>query len=110
MRLINADELIEHVWLDRLDSRERIAEMVYSAPTIAEFDGEINRVVVRGVEYYKWPPVNNSEINKLKSEIDDLKSSNDFLRRGVGRLEGTIKALEVVLRAYGILGKGVDDD
>ena len=34
MRLIDADELKEHVWRDRLDSRERIAEMVDRAPTI----------------------------------------------------------------------------
>lgn len=34
MRLIDADELIEHVWRDRLDSRERIANLVESMPTI----------------------------------------------------------------------------
>jgi len=34
MRLINADELIEHVWRDRVDSRERIAKLVESMPTI----------------------------------------------------------------------------
>ena len=34
MRLIDADELIEHVWRDRLDSRERIADLVESMPTI----------------------------------------------------------------------------
>lgn len=34
MRLIDGDELIEHVWRDRLDSRERIANLVKSMPTI----------------------------------------------------------------------------
>lgn len=34
MRLINADALMEHVYRDRLDSRELIAEMVRNAPTI----------------------------------------------------------------------------
>jgi hypothetical protein len=34
MRLIDADELLEHVWRDKLDSREAIAKMVESAPTI----------------------------------------------------------------------------
>lgn len=34
MRLIDADELIEHVWRDRLDSRELIANLVESMPTI----------------------------------------------------------------------------
>lgn len=33
MRLIDADELIEHVWRDRLDSRERIANLVKSMPS-----------------------------------------------------------------------------
>lgn len=34
MRLIDADELIEHVWKDRLDSRERIANLVESIPSV----------------------------------------------------------------------------
>lgn len=34
MRLIDADELLEHVWRDKLDSRKAIARMVKSAPTI----------------------------------------------------------------------------
>ena len=39
MRLIDADELIEHVWRDRVDSRERIANLVESMPTIKETRG-----------------------------------------------------------------------
>lgn len=35
-RLIDADELLEHVWRDRLDSRERIADLVKFMPTIEE--------------------------------------------------------------------------
>ena len=34
MRPIDADELMEHVWHDRLDSRELIAKMINDAPTI----------------------------------------------------------------------------
>lgn len=34
MRLIDADELMEHVYRDRLDSRELIAKMVENAQTI----------------------------------------------------------------------------
>lgn len=34
MRLIDADELIEHVWRDRVDSREWVANLVESMPTI----------------------------------------------------------------------------
>lgn len=36
MKLINADELIEHVWRDRVDSRERIANLIESMPAIKE--------------------------------------------------------------------------
>lgn len=36
MRLVDADELLEHAWKDKLDSRELIAEMITSAPTVKE--------------------------------------------------------------------------
>ena len=35
-RLIDADALLEHVWRDRLDSRERIADLVKFMPTTEE--------------------------------------------------------------------------
>lgn len=41
MRIIDADELIEHVWRDKLDSRELIAEMINNAPTIKEIPTNI---------------------------------------------------------------------
>lgn len=34
MRTVDADELMEHVYRDKLDSRESIAEMIKNAPTI----------------------------------------------------------------------------
>ena len=34
MRLIDADELMEHTMRDRLDSRELIFQMIQNAPTI----------------------------------------------------------------------------
>ena len=34
MRLIDADDLIEHAWRDKLDSRELIAQMIETAPTV----------------------------------------------------------------------------
>lgn len=37
-RLIDANELLEHAWRDRLDSRERIAEMIENMPTIIPTD------------------------------------------------------------------------
>lgn len=36
MRLIDADALIERAYRERLDSRELIAQMIESAPTITE--------------------------------------------------------------------------
>ena len=41
MRLIDADELIEHAWRDKLDSRELIAQMIAGAPTIKEIPTKI---------------------------------------------------------------------
>lgn len=40
MRLIDGDELLEHVWRDRLDTRERIANLVKSMPTIKPRNGK----------------------------------------------------------------------
>ncbi len=41
MRLIDADELMEHAWRDKLDSRELITEMIAKAPTIKEIPTKI---------------------------------------------------------------------
>lgn len=41
MRLIDADELMEHVWRDKLDSRELIAKMINDAPTVKEIPTKI---------------------------------------------------------------------
>jgi hypothetical protein len=38
MRLIDADELIERAYRERLDSRELIAQMIEPAPTVAVED------------------------------------------------------------------------
>jgi hypothetical protein len=41
MRLIDADELMEHAWRDKLDSRELIAKMIDNAPTVKEIPTKI---------------------------------------------------------------------
>lgn len=41
MRIIDADELMEHVWRDKLDSRELIAKMIDNAPTVKEISTKI---------------------------------------------------------------------
>jgi len=62
MRLIDGDELIEHVWRDRVDSRERIANLVESMPTIKavpaagvipysiKSDGTLTITIPRGIK------------------------------------------------------------
>lgn len=53
MRVIDADELIEHVWRDRLDSRERIANLVESMPTVRETEGVWQELVrCRDCKYF----------------------------------------------------------
>jgi molecular chaperone GrpE (heat shock protein) len=46
MRLIDADELMEHVWRDKLDSRELIAKMIDNTPTVKEVKSESEEMAV----------------------------------------------------------------
>ena len=62
MRLIDADELIERAWRERLDSRERIVNLIESAPTvnppakcIAEIHCDVDKVVERIKQDYILP-------------------------------------------------------
>lgn len=41
MRLIDADELIEHAWRDKVDSRELIVQMIENAPTVKKIPTKI---------------------------------------------------------------------
>ena len=41
MRLIDADALMEHVYRDKLDSRELIAQMIETAPTVKKIPTNI---------------------------------------------------------------------
>lgn len=65
MRLIDADELIEHAWRDKLDSRELIAEMIEKAPTIKEIPTKIPIGVYE--KLISQEPV----LDKIKTEIDN---------------------------------------
>lgn len=59
MRIIDADELIEHAWRDKLDSRELIVEMIKEAPTIKEIPTKIPIDVFEKLilQEPKWIPV-----------------------------------------------------
>lgn len=59
MRLIDAEQIeltdFEIIMCDGNYKKalEMLIDKIANAPTIIEFDGEINKVVVKGVEYYK---------------------------------------------------------
>ena len=71
MRLIDAEELLEHIWRDKLDSRELIAHMVDYAPTI-------DKVWI--VSYYDEgeAPV----VTVFDNELAAVKCCNAFLQLG----------------------------
>lgn len=83
MRLIDADELMEHVWRDRLDSREAIAEMVEDAPTI-------------------------EDTCELEKENEELKLHIAVLNNKISYLKGQIKALAFAVRCDGVSGSEVN--
>ena len=63
MRIIDADELIEHAYRDRLDSRELIVKMIKEAPTIKEIPTKIPIDVFEKLisqepktGYWEWTP------------------------------------------------------
>lgn len=65
MRLIDADELIEHAWRDKLDSRELIAEMIEKAPTIKEIPTNIP------IDVFEKLILQDSVIDKIRAEIEN---------------------------------------
>jgi len=79
MRIIDADELMEHVYRDRLDSRELIAEMIRKAPTV-ETDAVLRR-----------------EFRELEARAMMLEEQAEYLK-------GQIKALVFAVRVNGVSG------
>lgn len=49
MRLTDKDELIEHAYRDRLDSRELIAKMIENAPTVKAISVESLEMLLKGM-------------------------------------------------------------
>ena len=82
MRLIDADELMEHVYRERPDSMERIAEMIVDAPTCIEQ-------------------------NETEKMIEELKAHVEYLKRHNDSMKGEIKALAFAVRCNGISGNEV---
>lgn len=88
MRPIDADELMEHVYRDRLDSRELIADMVQRAPTIR---------------------IEQTETEKM---CEEYRAAIEHYRRKNDQLSGQIKALAFAVRCNGVSGNEVryEDD
>lgn len=82
MRLIDADELMEHVYRDKLDSRELIAKMIEDAPTVKQ----------------------EKDLNLM---CEELKAHIEYLRRQNDSMKGEIKALAFAVRCNGISGNEV---
>lgn len=82
MRLIDSDELMYHVYNDKLDSRELIAQMVDNAPTVASLEEA------------------QTMCKELKAHVEHLQRQNDILK-------GEIKALVFAVRCVGVSGNEV---
>lgn len=82
MRLIDADELIEHVYRDKLDSRKLIADMINNAPTVTS----------------------TVEMEKM---CEELKVHIEWLSRENDKMKGEIKALKFAVRCNGVSGNEV---
>lgn len=83
MRLIDADELMENVYRDRLDNMKLIADMVQRAPTIGKEQTETEKMC-----------------EEYRAAIEHYRRENDQLR-------GQIKALAFAVRCNGVSGNEV---
>lgn len=101
MRLIDADELIEHVWRDRLDSRELIAEMINNAPTVKDiptnvpisvFEQLISKCVEHDLRAYSDGV--NDVLDEIKADIEQECKVESEHPYG----QGLSRALEIIDR------------
>ena len=79
MRLIDAEELLEHACREKLDSRESVYNLIGSAQTVTSYE-ELER-----------------NYNKLKANFDYLRDQNNMLK-------GEVKALIFAVRCNGVSG------
>jgi anion-transporting ArsA/GET3 family ATPase len=84
MRLIDADELMEHVWRDKLDSRELIAKMIDNAPTVKEVKSESEEMAVI-----------NNRLKDLSERVENIeKQIKEEKEEQVRRLQAQIDYAE----------------
>ena len=77
MRLIDADELMEHVYRDKLDSRELIAQMIENAPTVRDDAETIKKNLMDALEYEK--KLNKEILGRLDAHRDIIKLMTGML-------------------------------
>ena len=77
MRLIDADELMEHVYRDKLDSRELIAQMIENAPTVRDDAETIKKNLMNALEYEK--KLNQQILGRLDAQRDIIKEMTGML-------------------------------
>lgn len=83
MRLIDASELIEHAYRDKLDSRELIAQMIENAPTVkAMSTHEINKISLDVIIEEQA----NVRMDATKDELLYLMGFNDGVIELLNRL------------------------
>lgn len=82
MRLIDANELIEHVYRDKLDSRELIVQMIENAPTVNRY--EINEISLDVIMEEQA----NVRKDATKDELLYLMGFNDGVIELFNRLKG----------------------
>ena len=68
MRLIDADELLEHAGRDKLDSRELIMQMINNAPTVKDNAETIEKNLLSALDYQK--KLNEQVLGRLDAYRD----------------------------------------
>jgi uncharacterized protein with ATP-grasp and redox domains len=107
MRLVDADELMEHVWRDKLDSRELIAQMIATAPPVKEIPTKIPIEVFERLlelagdaEPYKiskaYSDNANDILNKIRFEIMDTGAFEKEVNGKTEFLDGLTYCLGVI--------------
>ena len=100
MRLIDADELMEHVWRDKLDSRELIAKMIETAPTVKEIPVKIpidifEQLISQKPQLTHTNEKSTSVLDRIRAEIRTKYDSIPWRNNDYD--DGWIEALEWVL-------------
>lgn len=77
MRLIDADELTEMVWRERLDTRERIADLIARQPTIERTVKRGKMIPFTGEEEIKFYKLTGNHFDDRCSECGSCVFDTD---------------------------------